>query len=273
MGSEVRKVQNKILEIIKFVDKICRANGIVYYITAGTALGAVRHKGFIPWDDDLDIFMTPENYEKFKKVFYEQSREKFYLQEWKAVENYLEYAKVRMNGTTLIEPQFRNNKEIHQGIYIDIFILHKCPTNRLAQKKLFLGSKFATIVGLSQRNWKPKNTKQKLVLKMLKILPTKILTNYIYQKIYQYDALQEDYQYCFFITGAKFDTCVFEREWYDTYAEYQFEDVILLGPTNIENYLKKTYGDYMTLPPLEKRQQCVHAEIWDTQKNYTEYIK
>ena len=89
---------------------------------------------------------------------------------------------------------------------------------------------------------------------MLKILPTKILTNYIYQKIYQYDALQEDYQYCFFITGAKFDTCVFEREWYDTYAEYQFEDVILLGPTNIENYLKKTYGDYMTLPPLEKRQ-------------------
>ena len=96
MGSEVRKVQNKILEIIKFVDKICRANGIVYYITAGTALGAVRHKGFIPWDDDLDIFMTPENYEKFKKVFYEQSREKFYLQEWKAVENYLEYAKVRM---------------------------------------------------------------------------------------------------------------------------------------------------------------------------------
>lgn len=254
------------------MDKICGENDIIYYIMGGTALGAVRHKGFIPWDDDLDIFMTPENYEKFRKVFFEQSQEKFYLQEWKIVENYLEYAKVRMNGTTLIEPQFRNNKEIHQGIYIDIFILHKCPTSQSVQKRLFLGSKFVTAVALSQRNWKPRNWKQKLVFGALKILPTKLIANYIYQKIYQYDALTENYQYCFFIDKAKFEAAVFEREWYDSYGEYQFEDMYLYGPQQIEKYLERIYGDYMTLPPVEKRQKDVHAEIWDTEKNYTEYI-
>ena len=273
MESDIRKVQNKILEIIKFVDQLCRENGIIYYMMGGTALGAVRHKGFIPWDDDLDIFMTPENYEKFRNVFTKQSQERFYLQEWKIVEEYLEYAKIRINGTTLIEPQFRNNRQIHQGIYIDIFILHKCPENKLVQKKLFLGSKFVTAVALSQRNWKPKNRKQKLVFKALKILPTKQIAKYIYKKIYQYDALTEHYQYCFFFDKAKFEAAVFEREWYDTPVEYPFEDTVLLGPKNIELYLEKVYGDYMTLPPIEKRGKDIHAEIWDTEKDYTEYIK
>ncbi len=273
MEGDIKKVQSKILEIIKFVDEICRKNDIVYYIMGGTALGAVRHKGFIPWDDDLDIFMTPSHYEKFRNVLYKERQEKFYLQEWRIVEDYLEYAKLRMNGTTLIEPQFRNNKEIHQGIYVDIFILHKCPTNRWKQKKLFLGSKFVTAVALSQRNWKPKNRKQKIIFALLKKLPTKKIAHFIYQKIYQYDALSEDYQYCFFIDKAKFEAAVFERAWYDEYREYQFEDTYLFGPTEIEKYLERIYGDYKTLPPIEKRQQDVHAEIWDTEKNYTEYIK
>ena len=73
----VRDVQNKILEIMKYIDSLCRENGIVYYIMGGTALGAIRHGGFIPWDDDLDIFMTPSEYEKFKKVFENENSEQF----------------------------------------------------------------------------------------------------------------------------------------------------------------------------------------------------
>ena len=65
----IRDVQNKILEIMKYIDALCRKNGITYFIMGGTALGAVRHGGFIPWDDDLDIFMTPANYVKFKECF------------------------------------------------------------------------------------------------------------------------------------------------------------------------------------------------------------
>ena len=125
----VRDVQNKILEVMKFVDKVCRDNNIVYFIMGGTALGAIRHGGFIPWDDDLDIFMTPSEYEKFRKAFNQLSPTGFVIQEWRSIPDYLEYAKVRMNGTTLIEHNFRNRKDMHHGIYIDIMILHKVPQN------------------------------------------------------------------------------------------------------------------------------------------------
>ena len=79
----VREVQEKILEIMKYIDKVCRDNGITYFIMGGTALGAVRHSGFIPWDDDLDIFMTPVEYEKFKSVMEVQRQDRFVIQEWK----------------------------------------------------------------------------------------------------------------------------------------------------------------------------------------------
>ena len=81
----VRDVQDKILHIMKYIDGLCRQNGITYYIMGGTALGAVRHGGFIPWDDDLDIFMTPDQYEKFKELFTEQHSTEYVLQEWRLI--------------------------------------------------------------------------------------------------------------------------------------------------------------------------------------------
>ena len=79
----IKDVQDKILEVMKFIDRVCRDNDIVYFIMGGTALGAIRHGGFIPWDDDLDIFMTPAEYEKFKKAFYQLASPDFVIQEWK----------------------------------------------------------------------------------------------------------------------------------------------------------------------------------------------
>ena len=78
----VKSVQKIILEVMKYIDSLCRSHGITYYIMGGTALGAVRHGGFIPWDDDLDIFMTPTEYEKFKKAFEVEKSPMFVLQEW-----------------------------------------------------------------------------------------------------------------------------------------------------------------------------------------------
>lgn len=168
---DVKEVQGKILEVMKYIDKLCRDNGIIYYIMGGTALGAVRHGGFIPWDDDLDIFMTPSEYEKFKKVFESENSSIFVLQEWRTTPHYLEYAKVRMNGTTFIEEAFKDRKNLHQGIYVDIMILHKIPENKYIQKIVYYESKFVTLYALSQRNWKPKSTGQKMVLKSLKFMP------------------------------------------------------------------------------------------------------
>ncbi len=269
----VRQVQDKILDTMKYIDKLCRENGIVYYIMGGTALGAVRHGGFIPWDDDLDIFMTPSEYKKFKIAFENANSSDFVIQEWKTTPNYLEYAKVRMNGTTFIEECFKDRKDMHHGIYVDIMILHKVPKSKLVQKLVYYESKFVTLYALSGRNWKPKSKGQALILKSLKIMPCKLMAKLFYKRIYKYDNQTDNFMYCYWITPAKFRNGLFDASFFSNPVDIRFEDTVLLGSERINDYLEYRYGDYMKLPSKEAQEAAVHAMIFDTEKDYTEYIK
>lgn len=268
----VRNVQNKILEIMKYIDTLCRKNGITYYIMGGTALGAVRHGGFIPWDDDLDIFMTPNEYQKFKSVFEKECSQKFVIQEWKTTPDFLEYAKVRMNGTTFIEECFKDKCDMHHGIYVDIMILHKVPDNKFIQKVVYYQSKFVTLYALSQRNWKPKTKLQTVILKSLKFMPCKLMAKLCYTSIYKYDSLKDGFKYCYWITPAKFRNGLFDKSFFTDAVDICFEDTMLMGSDKIKEYLTYRYGDYMKLPSEEQQKASVHAMIFDTEKNYTEYL-
>ena len=271
-NESVRQVQEKILETMKYIDALCRENGIVYYIMGGTALGAVRHGGFIPWDDDLDIFMTSDQYEKFKAVFETHNGAQFVLQEWRTMPEYLEYAKVRMNGTTFIEEVFKDRTDMHHGIYVDIMILHKVPENRAIQRLVYLESKFVTLYALSQRNWKPKTKQQALMLKLLKFLPCKWMVKTAYRHIYSFDHRQENFKYCYWITPAKFRSGLFDESLFESPVDIPFEDTVLLGSEKIKEYLTYRYGDYMKLPSKEAQKAAVHAYVFDTEKDYTEYV-
>lgn len=272
-SQSVKQVQQKILEVMKYIDKLCHDNGIVYYIMGGTALGAVRHGGFIPWDDDLDIFMTPSEYEKFKKVFEAEDSSLFVLQEWRITPDYLEYAKVRMNGTTFIEEAFKDRKDLHQGIYVDIMILHKVPESKFIQKLVYYESKFVTLYALSQRNWKPKSTSQKLVLNSLKLMPCKLMAKCFYRRIYKYDDMKTNFKYCYWITPAKFRSGLFDSSFFSDPVDIPFEDTVLQGPKKIKEYLEYRYGDYMKLPSKEAQQAAVHAMLFDVNRDYKEYVK
>lgn len=269
----VHDVQMKILEVMKFIDRICRENRITYFIMGGTALGAIRHGGFIPWDDDLDIFMTPDQYKNFKGAFNRHKETSFVIQEWHTTEDYLEYAKIRMNGTTLIEHNFANRKDMHHGIYVDIMILHKVPKSRYIQKKIYYQSKFVTLLGLSQRNWRPKSLLQNCALKLLKILPKEKIAKWCYRNIYAFDDLKTDFNWCYWITPASFDKGLFPQNFFTNPIDIPFEDTQLLGSSHIKEYLTYRYGDYMKLPPKEQQLAAVHAEIFDTEKDFSEYIK
>ena len=272
-SQSVKQVQQKILEVMKYIDKLCHDNGIVYYIMGGTALGAVRHGGFIPWDDDLDIFMTPSEYEKFKKVFEAEDSSLFVLQEWRITPDYLEYAKVRMNGTTFIEEAFKDRKDLHQGIYVDIMILHKVPESKFIHKLVYYESKFVTLYALSQRNWKPKSTSQKLVLNSLKLMPCKLMAKCFYRRIYKYDDMKTNFKYCYWITPAKFRSGLFDSSFFSDPVDIPFEDTVLQGPKKIKEYLEYRYGDYMKLPSKEAQQAAVHAMLFDVNRDYKEYVK
>lgn len=272
-NQSVKDVQGKILEVMKFIDKVCRYNGIEYFIMGGTALGAVRHGGFIPWDDDLDIFMTPAEYVKFKAAFERENSDTFVLQEWRTAPQ-LEYAKVRMNGTTFIEDAFKNRKDLHQGIYVDIMMLHKVPeNNKFIQKLVYMESKFVTLYALSQRGWKPKTKGQGFVFGLLKILPCKLLSKICFHRIYKYDGMTSGFKYCYWITPAKFRQGLFNKEFFENPVDIQFEDTQLLGSSHIKEYLAYRYGDYMKLPSEAAQKAAVHAMIFDIEKDYTEYIK
>ena len=269
----IRDVQNKILEVMKYIDAVCRKNGIIYYIMGGTALGAIRHGGFIPWDDDLDIFMTPAEYCKFKIAMEKESSQKFILQEWYTVKKYLEYAKVRMNGTTFIEESFKNRKDLHQGIYVDIMMLHKVPESFFMQKLVYYESKFVTLYALSQRSWKPKTKGQVMLLNLLKIFPCQLIAKMCYHLIYKYDGFKDGFKYCYWITPAKFHSGLFEKNFFEQPLDIPFEDTVFYGSKHIKEYLEYRYGNYMLLPSKEQQQASVHAMIFDTEKDYTEYIK
>lgn len=138
-----RKLQLKILDIVKDIDKLCKENNIDYYIIYGSALGAVRHKGFIPWDDDFDIGMTYDNYVKFLKLCEEKlDQENYYLQTYEKEENYyLSFAKIRDITTTLIE-EGNKNIDIIRSVYVDVFPLVGVPNNKFKENILKINRAF-----------------------------------------------------------------------------------------------------------------------------------
>lgn len=272
-NQSVRDVQDKILEVMKYIDSLCRKNDIIYFIMGGTALGAIRHNGFIPWDDDLDIFMTPKEFEKFREAYKKDASDKFYLQEWSTVPNKLEHAKLRMNGTTLIEENFKDRKDMHHGIYVDIMILHKVPESRFIQKLVYFESKFVTLYALSKRNWKPKSAVQSFALWLLKILPSQLIARMCYNRIYKYDDMNEGFKWCYWITPAKFHSGLFDKSFFEEPIDIPFEDTVLYGSKHIKEYLEYRYGDYMKLPSKEAQRAAVHAMIFNTEKDFSEYLK
>ena len=156
---------------------------------------------------------------------------------------------------------------------MDIMILHKVPENKFVQKMVYLESKFVTLYGLSQRNWVPKSKSQAMVLKSLKLMPCKLMSRLAYSHIYRYDSRNSNFKYCYWITPAKFRNGLFDRSFFEQPVDIPFEDTVLLGSEKIKEYLEYRYGDYMQLPSEEQQKAAVHAMIFDTEKNYTEYLE
>ena len=242
-GSTLRKAQLRMLEILKTVDFICRKNNIPYFLESGTLLGAVRHAGYIPWDDDIDISVMLSDYTRLRKVLQEQLPANMVFQDTTTDPNYpMLIGKVRDTKSYFEEDYSR--KLIYKGVYIDIFPIEKIPCWKWKQ---FLDYMYGHCVrALHNYSNKTDRFLSALVYPFAKILVcfTRLVNKCI-------PTNKVSYQY-----GRK---TYFQYDLKDIFPlqELQFEGNLFLAPQNPDALLKVCYGNYMQIPPEEKR--AVHA--------------
>ena len=266
------KLQDKILEIASYINAFCEENGIDYCLMGGSALGAKRHGGFIPWDDDLDIFMTPDNYEKFRSAFTDHGdKEKFYLQEYgKTKKGYVSIPKLRMNGTTYIE-KLLENKKVHQGIFVDIFILHNCPDEKLLQLWQCFWAKCVAVKGVSMRGYNRQKGIRKFLIYAAKLLPKKLMVDFALSQVYRFRNRESGY-YCNFLGKAVYKKGLYKKEWFVETEPVPFEKISLRVPKGLHEFLTERFGNYMTPPSEDRIKWEQHAKKWDAEKDFSEYI-
>lgn len=259
---KLKDLQNVILNIAAYIDGLCQEYDINYRLMGGSALGAKRHGGFIPWDDDLDIFMTPIEYDKFRGVFNKfGDHERFSLQELGSANDKVITAKLRLNDSYYEEEVVKDWK-IHQGVYVDIFILHTCPDNKLAQYWQYSWAKYLIIKGLANKAYNRRSGITGMVVKAARILPKRFLLGYGLKQVYRWRDKETKY-YCNFLGKALFKNGKYLRTDFAETKRIPFETIKLNVAVGLEHFLTTRFGDYMKIPSPERIKYEQHASTWN----------
>ena len=252
---ELRKIQLTQLELIQEVKRICRKCNIHYNMVGGTMLGAIRHRGYIPWDDDADIGFLRKEYEKFREACRtELNTEKYYFQDCRDTKGYRwGYGKLRRKGTEFI----RLNQEFMpygQGIAIDLMPFDNVPDSNFAKRVhafiCFLYRKaFWSAVGRRTE----KNILKKILYELLYLIPEERLAKGYQGWIDYCMKLGRTEQVRILTFPTPKGIYGYERKWYTDVVMYRFENCRFPGARDYDGYLKVKYKDYMDMPPVEKR--------------------
>lgn len=261
----IKDLQNVILNIAAYVHTFCKEHNIKYCLMGGSALGAKRHGGFIPWDDDLDIFMTPDNYEKFREEFKKNGdKDNFYIQELGAANGKVITAKVRLNNSYYEEELIKGWK-MHHGVYIDIFILHTCPNNKIKRFWQYFWAKYLIVKGLANKEYHRRGKLVYMIMLFMKLLPKRFLLNFGLKQVYRYRNDKSDY-YCNFLGKALLKNGTYLRSDFENVKIVPFETIELYVASGLENFLTNRFGDYMKIPSTERIKYEQHASTWNLEK-------
>lgn len=251
---ELRQVQLTQLEMLKEVDRICKKCNIHYNIIAGTLLGAVRHKGYIPWDDDADVALLRPEYEKFREACKtELDSSRFYFQDNRNTRGYRwGYGKLRRKGTEFLR-EHQEHMPYAQGIFIDVFPLDNVPDFYPARMWHNFQCFCIRKVLWAEAGKKADNSAIKRgVYILLNKIPLKTVYRHYYRLMHRWNQKETGWvRILTFPTPNK--AYGYRKKWYRSSAVYQFEGVELIGIKNYDEYLSFKFGKYMELPPVEKR--------------------
>ncbi|WP_282036097.1 LicD family protein [Saccharicrinis aurantiacus] len=262
----LRQAQLVMLEILKVIDQICEKHKLQYWIDAGTLLGAVRHKGFIPWDDDIDVCLARKDYNKFIEVAKRELPKDLFLQTRDTDKSIWKWIKVRDNYSTFIQTTELDQKvSYHQGIFVDIFpydIIEK----QFSKSKLLLN-----------RRWHKSTSKLVRffsgVLNGLSILPIKIIG---YKNLKKFIINMHTGKEANIVSTGVDITVGFQNFKYNTVfpcKKIEFEGLQFNAPNDYKSYLTQMYGDFMKLPPKEDRIVHAHEIFPFTKCNHPQSIQ
>lgn len=251
---QLRQLQLTELELLKEVDRICKKCDIKYNIIAGTLLGAVRHRGFIPWDDDADVALLRPEYEKFRKACKtELDKSRFEFQDHRKTRGYRwGYGKLRMKNTLFLR-EYQEHMPYFQGVFIDVFPLDYVPNNYILRSihnfECFLYRKlFWSEVGRVA----DKKAFMRLVYSVMSKVPEKALKKSFNKFICWSDRKKTEWvRILTFPTPNK--EYGYRAKWYESSEDILFENTFFPGIKEYDEYLSFKFGEYMELPPEEKR--------------------
>ncbi len=265
---ELWKVQ---LEILDIIDDICRKNDIDYSLYAGSLLGAVRHHGYIPWDDDLDICMSRENHDRFVEVWNQEDHPGYILQNKDNTPTFTQsFTKIRKDHTTFLQVDWERNR-YHTGIFVDIFPIDRIPNGSLNRKQFFWD---CMRYQLYMREFvPPKGSTLVKTVSGLFLKGTSSKHKTAYRKHFE-EKLREYDKHTEWNTVAVERTQSFRQilpiDLLDEYTRLEFEGKDYECFAKWDEYLTCKYGDYMKLPPENERIWNHHHLIIDYEHNYEE---
>lgn len=258
---EIERMKRIQLEMLDELDRICRKHKILYHLAMGTLLGAVRHAGYIPWDDDIDVVMSRSDYEFFLRIAADELGEDYFVQNHRTEKNYhLTFTKIRRNQTVALEAVSKNI-DIHHGIYIDIFPLDPIPSSK-PLKALLVSSVWILhnmlALKIKERVLRSRNN----ALKLLKVI--------VHYGLYPVSNHFINGTLSYVLSGfnkadSKFYTIFLEPDLklykkfrlpidkYTDVVEVKFEDRVFFAPKDYHEILQGVYGDYLTHPPVEQQ--------------------
>lgn len=255
----LHECQQLLLDMSKLFHKICVKHGIDYYMIGGTMLGAIRHKGFIPWDDDVDFAVHRKNYDNLIEILNKDLPQRYKVITYKNSIYPLEFLKIE-DTYTIIDDPARTDTNVQLGINIDIFPLDECSAD-INSVKMIYGKKAiynSFVKGLYFTSAVPKWYKSvgRLIIKPLKYWIRKdFLYKYYIHLVKELNQTGNDALTSF--SSHYMEKSIFKKQVWGEPILYDFEDTQFYGVMNYERYLTELFHNYMELPPLSKRE--VHA--------------
>ena len=260
----LKKLQKIELNILREFDEICSRNNLEYFLCGGSAIGAIRHKGIIPWDDDIDVGMKRDDYDKFLEIATKQYSDRYTVVNNETNPNFpLMNTRWGLNGTQFIPEDFKGVKG-NFGIFLDIFCFDNIPDDDKKMKrqatKAWIYGKFLVLSGVSSPVVYVYGVKRIIVLAVCKIIHYLLKLLHLKPRFFYRHAKKYMLQYkdidtkriAYMFDPSRFTSIVEKSEVYPT-IKMEFEEFEVQVPGKIEAYLEQRYGDFMAIPPVDKR--------------------